>query len=320
MKVLFSTYPMAFHTPGGGEMQLLKYKQNLELMNIKVDFFDLWNPNFLNYNIFHFFSCISGSNHLCNFVKELGIPIVISSSLWLSEKNKHLYPLDEIRSHLLLANTIITNSYIESKQLSVFLDIPINSFAHVYNGVDSSFSKDVNPSIFRDKFNIYEPFLLNVGNIERRKNQLALAKAAKDLNIKLVLIGYIRDHNYANEIFSLYSDNVKYLGYIEHSELLISAYKACEVFCLPSALETPGLAAIEAATAGAKLVLTSEGSTHEYFGDFANYVDPDSDESIKHVIENALSLSITQSFDQSRFDWGNVVKKLADMYNKVSLN
>ena len=26
MKVLYATYPMAFHTPGGGEVQLLAYQ------------------------------------------------------------------------------------------------------------------------------------------------------------------------------------------------------------------------------------------------------------------------------------------------------
>jgi len=66
---------MAFHTPGGGEMQLLKYKEYLEKKGHKIDLLDIWNPNFKKYDIFHFFSSISGSNHLCNFVKQLNIPV-----------------------------------------------------------------------------------------------------------------------------------------------------------------------------------------------------------------------------------------------------
>lgn len=48
MKVLFITYHMAFHTPGGEEMQLMAYKKHLELQGVQVDLFDPWNPNFLD--------------------------------------------------------------------------------------------------------------------------------------------------------------------------------------------------------------------------------------------------------------------------------
>ena len=41
---------------------------------------------------------------------------------------------------------------------------------------------------------------------------------------------------------------------MEHRDpLLALAYSACSVFALPSTLETPGLAALEAAAAGAPL-------------------------------------------------------------------
>lgn len=309
---------MAFHTPGGGEMQLLKYREYLEKKNIQVDLFDLWNPKFKDYDVFHFFSCISGSSHLCNFVKRLDIPVVITSSLWITDLNKSNYPCDEIKSHLSLADKIITNSVAESDQLSRILDIPIESFDHVYNGVDDIFYQQIEPEIFRSHFNVREPFILNVGNIEPRKNQLALAEVAKQLNIKLILIGHIRDALYANQLFSLYSNSIMHLGAIPHSKLLVSAYRACEVFCLPSILETPGLAALEALSCGARLVITSEGSTREYFGDFAFYVNPHSLDSIKVGIEDALRAGQPSfGFEGTKFHWESTTNKLLNIYRSI---
>jgi len=43
--------------------------------------------------------------------------------------------------------------------------------------------------------------------------------------------------------------------------MLASAYAACDVFVLPSMFETPGIAALEAGLAGAKIVITKYGGT-----------------------------------------------------------
>ena len=56
MKVLFATYPMAFHTPGGGEIQLLAYHKHLPAHRVEVTLFDPWNPRFLEHDVVHFFS------------------------------------------------------------------------------------------------------------------------------------------------------------------------------------------------------------------------------------------------------------------------
>src|SRR3990167_220160 len=125
MKILFNTYPMAFHTPGGGEAQLIAYQKHLTQLNVEVDLFDLWKPNFLNYDIVHFFSVIGGSWHFCNFVQQLKLPLFINSSLWMTDETKHLYPFDEIKLHLHLADRVITNSVIENEQITSLFDLSI---------------------------------------------------------------------------------------------------------------------------------------------------------------------------------------------------
>lgn len=321
MKVMFATYPMAFHTPGGGEMQLLAYQKHLPAYGINVNLFNLWDPQFLTHHIVHFFSCIGGSTHLCAFVKELGLPLVISASLWITEKNKHNYPIDDIRNQLTLADKIITNSVMESNNLSTVLNLPDEKFVTVYNGIDTHFLTPTDANIFRKHFNINDRFILNVGNIEPRKNQLQLIKAIQPLNnTKLVLIGHVRNHDYLQKILSAGNNQVIYLGPIEHDSILLrSAYAACDVFALPSKLETPGLAALEAAAQGAKLVLTNEGSCSEYFGNNAIFVDPLSVSSIQDGLIQALSTSYTIKpfFTISEYAWTNTVKTLAQIYHSV---
>lgn len=326
MKVIFATYPMAFHTPGGGEAQILAYYKHLPAYGVDITLFDPWNPRFLEHDVVHFFSCIGGSIHFCKFVKQLGLPLIISSSLWITEKTKHLYPINEIRGQFELADKIVTNSNIECEVLSQVLNLPFKKFVTVYNGVDGIFLEKPSPIVFRNHFGIHEPFLLNVGNIEPRKNQYCLAQAMKFFpDHKLVLIGNIRDKSYWQKVKEAVPEQLIYLGALPNeSEFLRSAYQACQTFVLPSTLETPGLAALEALAQGATLVVTQEGSTKEYFADNSNtfFIDPDSVVSIKEGIRKSLIHGKRNATKSSikNYLWHDVVKDLADIYQCVYLN
>ena len=320
MKVLFNTYPMAFHTPGGGEIQLRAYLESLTQLGIEVSLFDPWNPRLMDFDLVHFFSCVGGSFHFCNFVKKLGIPLIISSSLWITEETKHLYPYEEIHMQLNLADRVISNSNLECISLSEVFGMPRDKFCTVYNGVDPIFFDRVEPHIFREAFEISNKFVLNVGNIEPRKNQLNLVKAIKMFpDETLVLIGHIRDENYANEVFKLGGEQVKYIAPIDHLDpLLRSAYAACDIFCLPSTLETPGLAALEASCVTNRIAITQEGSAKEYFGSDAIYLDPYSVKSIS----DAIFLVKNSKFDPSlhkggAMKWDLVVKDLVKVYQSL---
>ena len=318
---------MAFHTPGGGEIQLLAYKNYLESQGIEVTFFDPWSPCFLEHDIVHYFSCLSGSFPICNFIKQLGLPLVITSSLWITEDTKHLYPIDEIRMQLDLADKIISNSDMECDALAKVLGLPRENFVTVYNGVKDIFSKKIDDDIFIKEFNIKKPFILNVGNIERRKNQLNLVQAMKSFpDYNLVLIGHVRDQSYFDQVQSIGGKQVIYIGSLpQDSILLLSAYKECSTFCLPSTLETPGLAALEAKSAQCSIAITAEGSTREYFNDSVAYLDPLNINSIVESLRVALSDEFKEKNNQKnshrlssqKFLWDSVLPQLIKMYRNV---
>lgn len=320
-KVTFATYPWAFETPGGGEIQLLKYEEYLLKAGAQVKRHDPWAAEIGAAGVFHFFSCIGGSEHLCNYVKSRGIPLVISSSLWVTEETRHLYPIDEIRNQLSLADCIITNSDIESDQIASVLNLPRERFRAVRNACDPSFLTQVDPDIFRTRYQVDDEFVLNIGNIEPRKNQLNLIRACKQAGLPLILIGHIRDQAYAQSCFQEMNDKMRYLGSIDHQDLVLrSAYSACSVFCLPSTLETPGLAALEAAAAGAKLIVTSDGSTQEYFSNLCGYVRHDDIDGIASSLLEALATEQTTALRDlvaKNFVWTKMAEELIDLYQSL---
>ena len=161
---------------------------------------------------------------------------------------------------------------------------------------------------------------MSVANIDKRKNTHLLVDACQKLNKKLVLIGHIRDKDYFNDINFKFS-NFLYLGAISNTDILKSAYKECSLFALPSLCETPGIAALEAASQGAKVVITQEGPTAEYFGESnVRLVDPRSLDSIISGIE--MELKQTRSNDLSKYilneyTWDKTAGDIIEGYKKI---
>ena len=290
MRVLFNTYPVAFDCPGGGEIQLVRSRDALESLGHEVVLFDPWRPQLRDVDLVHYFSVQGGSMNFCDYAKRLGLPLLISPVLWLTDENRKHFPLGEIRDLLHVCDRILPNSEAEANQLSLEFNIALDKFTVVPNGVDADFARPVDGRLFREQFGIAGRFLLNVANIEPRKNQHRLCRAVRELGIDLALVGNVRDRQYLELCLREAGGRARYLGYIDHEDdLLKSAYQACDVFVLPSLLETPGLAALEAAAQGAKVVVTEVGSPPEYFGEHASYVDPLDTDSIRAAIETQMA-------------------------------
>ena len=179
------------------------------------------------------------------------------------------------------------------------------------------------PDLFRATYGI-ENFVLNVGHIgPARKNVLRLIHALEKVNARSVIIGRIEDNAYGRMCVAAAKNNPRLLlldAIPNDSALLASAYAACDVFVLPSLFETPGIAALEAALAGAKIVVTKFGGTEEYFGGHAQYVEPTSWELIHHGILSALNApKATHLRDHvaGRYLWQHVAEQTLAVYKTV---
>lgn len=163
-----------------------------------------------------------------------------------------------------------------------------------------------------------EKFILNVARIDPRKNQTRLTIACKELNVPLVIIGNNLHNKSFEEIKKINYSKLYYLGPIFDKKVLYGAYKACSVFCLPSTMETPGIAAMEAAYFNKPLVITKFGGTQYYFKDRAYYIDWRSIKEIKTGIRTMMKKESVSTKDIiEQYTWNSIADRYITEYQKI---
>jgi glycosyltransferase involved in cell wall biosynthesis len=220
------------------------------------------------------------------------------------------------------ARSVLPNTFAEADLLHKGLGITKGNITVIPNGVDKRFAGG-DPSLFKKKYGV-EKFILNVGHIgHARKNVLSLIRALGQIDHPAVIIGRIIKGTYGDACVREAAQH-KHIVLIEgldnSSELLASAYAACDVFVLPSMFETPGIAALEAGLAGAKIVITPHGGTREYFQEMAHYVDPGSISSIRDGIVRALDTPKSPHLSdhiRRQYLWSRVAEDTAGIYRRT---
>ncbi|MDG6988696.1 MAG: glycosyltransferase [Nitrososphaerota archaeon] len=348
MRVLFVTGTSDFQVAGGGEVAVLKKKDYLSRIGVEVELFNPVADKIRDFDLVHLYQFRLSNLEIARFTRRLGIPIILQPVYWPTDellneypnarlsrliqralrlgRRSRLYfriaeplPFDPAAMLMSYSRVITTNSRLEEEVLRA--EFPTSAqFEVIPAGVDARFA-DARPDVFRNQYNL-EEFVLTVANICARKNTLRLINACKRLGIPLVVVGKPIEHAYYDRCLrEAQGGKVLFLTDIEHdSPLLLSCYAAASVFALPSWLETPGLAALEAAVAGCKLVLTNRGSTTEYFSDKAIYVNPGSVESIMNGLKEARSAPRNLALKASiltRCRWEAVAESLRAVYESV---
>lgn len=174
--------------------------------------------------------------------------------------------------------------------------------------------------LFIDKFGIKD-FVLCVGRLETRKNQLMLLKALEDTDHTIVFAA--NSFTYQPEYASL-CKNFKRKGptvFLEKltPEELASAYQAAKVHALPSWYELPGLVSLEAARYGANVVASRNGTIEDYLGSDAYFCFPDKAESILNAVEAAYNAPKNEVLKDkvAKFSWDLSVDKHLELYQEL---
>jgi glycosyltransferase involved in cell wall biosynthesis len=322
MSVILFNYPWAMDFPGGGERQLHAYAKHLGRFGVKASLYDMWNPRLDAYQILHCFSVMPGTIEMCQYAKNKGLKLVVSPNLWVTEATVKDYPHEYIWNMLEIADRIVVNSNMEGDKLSQVFAMPREKFHTVLNAADTDFVVPVDPEIFKKEFGITEKFVLNVANIEPRKNQLPFLTALQEQrpDLLFVVIGHIRDQHFADACAQVAGGKLRIIDGLPYaSEMIRSAMTGCEFFAMPSLLETPSIAAIEAAAIGARVLLTSSGSTTEYFGDTVTYVNPWLHSSLCEGISDVMTLPtarLTWRVHNSLL-WPKIIPQLVSCYRSL---
>jgi len=340
LRVLFITYQMAMQTPGGGEIQLLKTKEYLERLGLAVKLFDQWTDRFNDYDVVHCFS--KHTWQIWPWITEAGSKLIVSPVYWENLPTMRRARRAAARLVRRCTNSVpcsrpwerpevtgapdryCPNSQAEARFIEREWRVGAQNIEVVPNGVDRKF-RDGAREEFARQFGIKD-FVLCVGRIEPRKNQLGLIRALKGVDIPVVFVGSAFttfSPMYYSQCRAEAGQNVRFIDHIAHDDsLLASAYKAASVFALPSWYETPGLAALEAALAGTPVVITEGGCTREYFRDFVLYVNPRHISDITAKVLQALEGSGTAPQElrdhvERNFLWEAVADRMFEVYQNV---
>lgn len=290
---------------GGGEIQVLRVADELRGLGVEVELSTVTESR---PDVVHIFGLHPGLfGDAIGVYERLAIPYFISPVFYPAAKSlAHgaKLAIDRILSHsgimdggtghfrsagrmLRNARAVMVNTQAEAEMIrSWFAEIA--SLRVIPNAVDVDWLDAEEANEFLP-LELPDQFVLNVARVERRKNQAQLIRACNRLGIPLVIAGNPDvDPHYTRRCRE--AGPVTFLGEIApRSPILATLYRKCDVFCLPSLCETPGIAALEAHRAGAKVVVTAVGGASEYLGDRATYVHhPRSVLEIERALSQAL--------------------------------
>jgi glycosyltransferase involved in cell wall biosynthesis len=123
--------------------------------------------------------------------------------------------------------------------------------------------------------------------VEPKKNQAALLYALHDVDVDVTIVGNAFDERYLALCRRWATPRTRFVGHAEHAEVVRMMARAA-VHAHPSWLESPGLASLEAAATGARVVVGDRGCEREYFGPDVDYADPADPASIRAAVLHAL--------------------------------
>jgi glycosyltransferase involved in cell wall biosynthesis len=181
----------------------------------------------------------------------------------------------------------------------------------------------IDPEAFREPEGVKkeENMVLCAARIDGHKNQLRLIRALNHTRFTLVIAGDSAPNHadYLEECRKQAGPNIRFTGRVSAEELTRLFYKA-KVHALPSWFETTGLSCLEAAWCGCNVVMGQNGDQHDYFGNYAWYCDPGSEESIRENIEKAASAPFNEAFRDEiarEYTWEQTAEKTLSAYREV---
>jgi glycosyltransferase involved in cell wall biosynthesis len=221
------------------------------------------------------------------------------------------------------ADFVLANCSSEKQDLIDCYNVQENKIHILKLGINNQFielDRQIEPSLFEQKYNIKDFIIYSSAEINQRKNQVAVVKAIEDTDLKVVLTGgdKILVPNFEQIIGK--NPNILLLPKISIEEL-ISAYKSARVSVSLSSSETAGLALLESAYFGCNLVVSRIPAFVEYLTPIANFVDlPINTNELKRKLIEATAQPKTQNTLQNQQEfilnnnsWTKYTKNLLDL-------
>jgi len=222
------------------------------------------------------------------------------------------------------AARILTVSEFTRKQIIDWSGVSPEKVVKVGCAVDAAYHPN------GDTYGLPFPYLLNVSNRKRHKNEFriveAFAKAELDPRTRLVftgepvadLVGCIEQHQLRSR--------VEFVGVVPEAQLP-SIYRGAEALIFPSLYEGFGFPILEAMACGTPVVTADRTAMPEVAGDAALLVDPISVEQISRAMERIVSddalrrqLRGKGQGRAAQFSWESTVSKVRGVLGEVLIS
>ena len=232
----------------------------------------------------------------------------------------------KFRSACNRADKIIAISKQTKKDIIDFFNIHENKIEVVYQGCNEVFKSTKNAddiSNVKNKFKLFENYLLYVGSIEKRKNLLTLLESLENLpNKNLIIIG--EGTSYKKECLDFIKKNklenrTKILSGLNLFEMAC-IYQDAEMLIYPSIFEGFGIPIVEALFSKIPVITSRDGCFKEAGGENSIYINPLSSKEITNAInkisndENLKKKMIEKGYN---FAQNFTDKKIANNLMKV---
>jgi glycosyltransferase involved in cell wall biosynthesis len=204
------------------------------------------------------------------------------------------------------AARVLTVSERSKRDLLELYGIPDERVVVTPNGVD--------PAFHPGSADAPRDYVLAVGAIQSRKNQLAALEAAHAYGLPLVVAGPEKDPALAQE---LRAGGARLAGYVE-TERLAELYRGAACLVQPSHYEGFGLPVIEAMACGTPVVAVREPALEEVAGDAAVLVDEDGLADGIHIALSERERLVAAGLERARaFSWRASAERTLAVYREI---
>ncbi len=276
------------------------------------------------------------SNELPDGVHKSSVPAVVTIHDLIFMRFPQFYkPIDrkiysrKVKYACLAAKKIIAISEQTKQDLIKYFNVDSEKIEVIYQSISPRFFERRDTEYLAEKYDLPEKYILSVGTLEHRKNQLALLKAVHSAKISVPVVFVGKPTLYSAELLKYITENgmesqVKFLNSIPAKDLA-ALYQRAELSVYISLFEGFGLPVIESMASGCPVITSNVSCLPETAGGAAVLCDPRNSNEIGIQIKKVLE---DHSFRKKITDKGTeraklfhpekYAQNLISLYTKIS--